>query len=277
MSNLRILIILGASACALSLSSDVVIGSFNLRREGKEALPERSWTNRLPAVSQMILAQAPTVIGFQEATKSQIQHLKEALPAYAGIGTSRGKSWFGLAQDEAVPLFFDTNKVTLLAGNTFFIHSSSLWIGKSGFLPRICTWGLFHTKDTGQKFYVLNIHLDHAFESARLNNLKHVINWIKDAIKDPTIPVFIVGDFNTELTPIIKAALPGFSDVRDMANNIQGSRETHTAWGKGPFDKIDHILIKSTTAILVPQYNTIIEENNLYLSDHRPIFATIAL
>lgn len=273
-----------------SLAQATVIGSYNLRREGFEPNADHQWFLRSPLVKKMVVEHRPAVIGFQEAVKNQIDDLSGGMQDYAWFGTSRGARWFGVLADEAVPLFYDTKQVDALDSGTFFINPGTYWIydvATKGLCPRICTWGLFKLKDSEKQFYVFNIHLDHLYEQARINGLNKVLEGMAKHVTDHSIPVFLIGDFNTDLTPEISNLLINFKDVRDEAKNVIGPRETSTGFGnKKPATCIDHILMEKSQTILVSNFETVLDPADVnpgqsgegaYMSDHRAIFATLDL
>jgi endonuclease/exonuclease/phosphatase family metal-dependent hydrolase len=53
--------------------------TYNIRRDGKEAKPDRIWSNRAALVAGIITAANPDVIGIQEATENQITDLHAQL------------------------------------------------------------------------------------------------------------------------------------------------------------------------------------------------------
>jgi hypothetical protein len=235
----------------------------------------------MPAVSTFLQEYHPVIIGFQEATAGQIADISRTLPEYGWVGTSRGSSWWGLAKDEAVPLFYDKNSVKLLDSGTFSIMPSKNWlknwlmITEIGLVPRICTWAFFEIKETGSRFYVFNLHLDHMYEKARLNQLKKLQEQMIGIVHEK-VPVFVMGDFNSDLTPAIAHELPHYENLRVKAAQIEGPAFTSTSWGS-KLKRIDHILVKFGGQLCVTKFQVFEEKNRTYLSDHRPVLATLEL
>jgi len=173
------------------------IATYNIRRKGKEKLPVRLWENRLPAVVALLENMQPDIIGLQEAVEEQINDIANQLKNYDWFGQRRKKSWGGLSASEYNPIFYNKKRLILHEKGTFHINDWQSWPSwlkqphVIGLLPRICTWGFFEIKKTGQKFYVYNTHLDHKFASARLNQLKTIIARMKQ-----NNIIFCLGDFD---------------------------------------------------------------------------------
>lgn len=256
------------------------IMTYNIRRAGKEKTKERQWNNRLPLLKEQLLRLKPNIIGFQEATITQINDLEKELPHFARIGKGRGASWWGLGTNEHTPIFYEKDRFELLANETFSINQiteklgwTPLQVTQTGWLPRICTWGKFKDKKTGKSFYVYNTHLDNTYHAARLNGLRA----INDDIDEHThgLPVILMGDFNTEITPDIKELLAHFYVAKDRARFKSGPEQTRTGWQDEELKSIDHILIKDDNATVF-RY-AVISSQMPYPSDHRAVLADISL
>lgn len=279
--NKCLLIILTLIPSFAAHAAPLTIATFNIRRDGSEAEETRAWRNRVPAVAGFLQEYHPAIIGFQEATAGQIADISRMLPYHEWVGIGRGSSWWGLAKDEAVPLFYDKTSIKLLDSGTFSLMPSKNWlkswlkVTENGLVPRICTWGFFELKETGSRFYVFNLHLDHKYEKARLNQLKKLQEQMPQIVREKA-PVFVMGDFNSDLTPSIAHELPDYANLRVKAAQVEGPAFTSTSWGS-KLKRIDHILVKFGEQLYVAKYQVFEEKNRSYLSDHRPVMATIEL
>lgn len=249
--------------------------------------PKREWDNRKAAVITMLQQQRPTLFGLQEATWQQIVDLKKGLKDYNLFGRGRGLSWGGRGTNEYTPIFYDKTKLQKQQEDTFVLNPkfkqsgirnwiNYLWnYNKIGLLPRVCTYALFTDKQTQKQFYVFNTHLDHKFASARLQQLKAILNKIKQVVKDKT-PVILMGDFNTNVTGEIKQILEqnGFVNTKTEAQEKTGPQLTQEEdWsGKGEKAKlIDHILLKNGESVQVQKYTVLKPEKGTIWSDHYPV------
>jgi len=276
------------------------VATYNIRREGKEKFPPREWKNRLPAIVKLLENIQPDIIGLQEPIKKQIDDLTGQLENYGWFGQGRGESWGGRGKNEYNPIFYNKKNLILHKQGTFHLNDWKLswqsWLKQPhviGLLPRICTWGLFEIKKTGYKFYVYNTHLDHKFTTARLNQLKIIIDIINqnNDTNDNKNNIILLGDFNTDLDGTIQSLVnkEALRNTRDLAKHLEGPRETATGWDDKDLQQIDHILIKNNNegpTVIVKQH--VVCENkgwaailksdpviNRHPSDHRPVFVDI--
>ena len=263
----------------------LTIMSFNIRRKGKEKGPDRLWQNRLPLIKELLEEANPDIIGFQEVTKKQREDLMHTLPNnFKYVGTGRGASWAGLGTDEATPIFYNTEKFELKEHETYQLNKASMWKwmrkrNEYGYLPRICTWANFTLKDSDKQLYVFNTHLDHKSEKARLNQLKNILKKT-EAITD--CPVFIMGDFNTDLVEPIQKELSNHNYVNTKEETVHrsGPKETYTGWQDEPEKLIDHILVKNgknNKSLRITKYEVIKKEDSAFPSDHRPVLIQVSL
>jgi endonuclease/exonuclease/phosphatase family metal-dependent hydrolase len=192
----------------------------------------------------------------------------------------RGASWFGYGPDEANPIAYNQDTVQCVDNGTFPINNVASWYGwmpwdvsKTGTLPRICTWAKFKNKQTNTDFYVYNTHLDHQYETARINSVPKIMAEIEYRTKG-TFPVIITGDMNSQFEGEIKKAFDGFTHVRDLAAQSDDSKKpTSTGWEDDKLKTIDHILVNKF--ITKVQSHHVVDSEKPYPSDHRPVVAEI--
>jgi len=247
----------------------------------------RAWENRLPAVVALLENIQPDIIGLQEPIKKQIDDLANQLEGYEWFGQGRGESWGGRGADEYNPIFYNKKRLTLHEKGTFHINdwqSWESWLKQPqviGLLPRICTWGLFEIKETGQTFYVYNTHLDHKFASARFNQLKTIIAAMKQSnyADNNKNNIMLVGDFNTELDNTVQSVLNemGLRNTKNLAKSLRGSGITAPGWDNKDPRQIDHILVKNNgknQTVTVKQH-VVLRQVNQQPSDHYPVFVDV--
>jgi len=261
------------------------IATYNIRRQGKEKLPVREWENRLPAVIKLLESIQPDIIGLQEPIKEQIDDLANILENYDWFGQGRGKSWGGRGADEYNPIFYNKKRLTLHEKGTFHINDWSWqsWLKPHviALLPRICTWGLFEIKETGQKFYVYNTHLDHKLAFARRNQLKAIITRMKqnNYAANNKNNIILLGDFNTELDDKVQSVLNeiGLCNTKNLAKSLKGPGITSPGWDNKDPRQIDHILVKDNgknQAVTVKQH-VVLRQVDQQPSDHYPVYVDV--
>lgn len=267
------------------IAQQLCIGSYNIRRKGKESRSVFKWKNRANLVFRLIGDIGYDVVGLQEATRKQIQDISVAFPEYGWIGQSRrfhvaGGTWQKFVTkrtpDEYNPLFYNRKRVNLLSFGTFGINPRAK--RKIATLARICTWGLFQDKITHQRFYVYNTHLDCDADNneMRIAQIKLVIADIKKRTLD--LPVILMGDLNTPLTGKMLSEIErtGFMLAKKMAQTVEGPQETRTGWNNSELKTIDHMVIYAPQAALqVAQYAVVPSATGVFPSDHRPIYAMV--
>ncbi len=263
------------------------IATYNIRRKGKEKLEVREWENRSLAVIKLIEAMQPDIIGLQEAVEKQIDDLTNQLESYDWFGRGRGESWGGRGADEYNPIFYNKKRLTLHEKGTFHINdwqSWQSWLKQPhviGLLPRVCTWGFFEIKETGQTLYVYNTHLDHKFASARLNQLKTIITTMKqnNHADNNKNDIILLGDFNTELDDTVQSVLNemGLCNTKDLAKNLKGPGITSPGWDNKDPRKIDHILIKDNdkNQTATVKQHVVLRQVDQQPSDHYPVFVDV--
>jgi endonuclease/exonuclease/phosphatase family metal-dependent hydrolase len=257
--------------------------SYNVRRKGDDP-QEHQWSNRKELISKQILTKKPTIIGFQEVVQGeQFDDLNKALSHYKSFGEPRSKNagilqWFVMkhpkAKNECNPIFYNSEKVTLIESGTFGINPVKNLF--TAWLPRVCTWGLFEDKKTKEQFYVYNTHLDKDSEKIQRKQLEIILNHRKKGKHNQSAPVIIMGDFNTKIEGDIKKIISdaGFAHAKEKAKVTKGPDATRTGWNDSALKEIDHILVKNAD---VTEYEVVESPQGVYPSDHRPVTAKIGL
>jgi endonuclease/exonuclease/phosphatase family metal-dependent hydrolase len=279
-----------SSPLLVACDNQLTIVTYNIRYKTQEIKPERLWGNRVGKIVGFIKNKRPDIIGLQEPILDQIKDLDSAL---SGLGYQ----WFGQGMalrskpgmNEYCAIFYNTEKLTRIdlsdqASDTFWINPVGDDQKQTGRLKRICTWGLFKVNNSGKYLALFNTHLDHESEVVRVNQLEVLMDKLDSLLPliqktvHAAVPVFLIGDFNQDLTPEIKGALPEFIDARLKAQAISGLFETHASWSAGGphVGRFDHILLKEGSKVSVEQIHTYADET-YSMSDHRPVIATILL
>jgi endonuclease/exonuclease/phosphatase family metal-dependent hydrolase len=260
--------------------------TYNIRRDGKEAKPDRIWSNRAALVAGIITAANPDVIGIQEATENQITDLHAQLKNYASERKGRGAAWhigqwlgFKKSENEFNPIFWNQDKFELVESETFSINQSWFYgpnVKKTGWHNRICTRVKLKDKATDKEFFVYNTHLDNSFPEARAAQVQVIKEHIAQNTGD--MPVIVTGDFNAQFDGEIKTAFDGFDHAKEVATKTAGPKETRTGWGDDELKPIDHILLKAGKGIVL-QHVVVNHPTDaaVYPSDHRAVYVDITL
>ena len=267
---------LGAQAPAPG-SATLKVMTFNIRY-GTADDGDNHWDKRKDFLVDVIRAEAPDVIGVQEALHAQLSYILKALPEYAMVGVGRDD---GVRAGEHSSILYRTATLPVSRSDTFWFSdtpdrvASKSW-GNS--ITRICTWAQFTTPE-GQPFYLYNVHLDHQSQPSREKSAALLRARIE--ARDPKAPVIVMGDFNAGERNAAVAAMREGNVLRDTFRlKHPGASAVGTfsgfTFGKVGGEKIDHIFVTGDWEVVDA---TIVRtsRDNRYPSDHFPVTATLRL
>jgi endonuclease/exonuclease/phosphatase family metal-dependent hydrolase len=261
--------------------NELKIMSFNVRTSGMDKDTPNHWEHRKEACIALIKDQKPTLIGFQEAVYSaQWEWIKDQLKSegYDGYGLNRqtGKE---SGSGECPGILYDKSVIKKIEVGTFWLSEtpdkpSKGW-GANYY--RTATWGVFEYIPTGDKFVMINTHLDHESETAQIEGMKLIANKLKE-YEDEDYPLFLTGDFNVVASD--KALEPIKDFMRNARTYAHPTDNNPTVNGFGDTSskkKIDHIYYSDY--LKIKEYYTIVDSYSgvTYVSDHYPIYAIIKL
>ena len=254
--------------------------SFNIRVLNTSDAAENQWTNRADNVCALITELQPDLLGVQEAVPQQYEDVKAGLDGYASIFAGRDDGTKG----EGTPLFYRADRFRLVDSGHFWLSPTPNQpsIGWNASCNRIAVWAVLEDVATGKSFVYLNTHFDHVSEEARVESAK----LIKETVRGiaPNLPFVFNADFNLNDKSEGYDLLVNYSypciDTWKAAAETEGGPGTLDIWGTYPNvadNKIDFIFAsKGTTverSVICPAAN----EAGEYYSDHKAIYADIAL
>ncbi|MBM3808498.1 MAG: endonuclease/exonuclease/phosphatase family protein [Acidimicrobiia bacterium] len=276
----RVLLVAGALVLAVPGASATApeplnVMTFNIRYGTANDGPDR-WELRRGQLFDLLEAQAPDVIGLQEALHFQIDEILAAVPGYAMVGVGRSD---GGQSGEYAAILYRSARLTVRQTHTFWfsdtpdVVKSNTW---GAALERICTWALFDDAQ-GTSFYVFNLHLDHVSQSAREKSVTLLLDRI--AKRAPSLPVVVTGDFNTgELNPAAQAMRKVFRDSYRVVHPTASEAGTANSFkfGQTSGEKIDYIFVEPGTEVMGADILRSAVAGR-YPSDHFPVTARIRL
>ncbi len=249
--------------------------SYNIRYDGHSDLAP-DWSQRKGPIVAQLQSARPTIIGFQEVLKNQLDDLNKALPSFRAVGVGRDD---GKAAGEFAPIFFDTTRYLLLQSGTFWLSPTPDMPSKGwdAALNRICTYALLQSKYDGKKLWVLNTHFDHVGEDARLHSAQLLIEKFAEFTQIVNAPMLLLGDFNAEPdSPIYLLLKALFQDLscskrhRELCSEPTFNAFTLTASD----DKIIDYFFGSPGIVSI-QFKVLKEHfDRSYPSDHFPLELT---
>ena len=269
-SFLTLMVVFMLAACG-SKETTVRYISYNIRY-GTANDGDNAWEFRHSATKQMLETEQPTVFGLQEALPLQLDYIAENFPQYSRVGVGRDD---GKEAGEFMALFYRNDLYELLDSGNFWLSETPdvPGLGWDAACTRIVTWACLKDKGTGKNFYAFNTHLDHVGKVAREQSILLIVDKIKEIVADANVPVFLSGDFNSDVSwPIFDPLKAEMSDARTFLPEEQWS-ETYNAWGR-EYDGtriIDYIFYKNARVTGFRTLNG--DYGKPYISDHYPICA----
>jgi endonuclease/exonuclease/phosphatase family metal-dependent hydrolase len=263
-------------------ASSLNIMTYNVRYDN-EGDGVNKWSYRKDVAAQIILNEDIDIVGMQEVLNNQLNDLKSRLAGYNSIGVGRNGGTGG----EYSPIFYKTDRFTVISSNTFWLSETPDVVdseGWDGAHPRIATWAILEDKANQSRLLVINTHIDHQGGTAQQEGVKLIMSRI-GTMNPNALPVVLTGDFN--MTPtnanIVYISNPSTPNrlfhTKTLAQTTSGPGGTVHSFGATPEPQrtfIDYIFVSELTEVLS---HAVLPDklNNIYLSDHAPVVAKIKL
>ncbi|KAJ7754168.1 Endonuclease/exonuclease/phosphatase [Mycena maculata] len=194
---------------SLALLPNPLEGPGYFRKSG-----EQPWSIRRLRVAEQLLGEGIILAGFQEALDRQVHDLAELFgPEWDWVGVGRDD---GARAGEYSPIFYKKSEVVLLSYDSF-------WTSNTPFVPsrfpdagshRVCTTVHLQRRNGGQKFTVLNTHMDDRSDAQRRHAASMILARARYESETTSAPVFVLGDFNSPPTGRDAAAYEIATGVR---------------------------------------------------------------
>jgi endonuclease/exonuclease/phosphatase family metal-dependent hydrolase len=232
----------------------VKVLTFNVRTQEADPVDAplgNDWVKRLPLALEVLSAQAPDVVGLQEATDAQVEALKGS---------------FALLGAPGVSILYDASRLTPLEG-------AVVGVGNYGNMDpwgeRYCNWQRFKLEGTSSEFVFFNTHLSTAGDNVPQAEfvLEMAATWAEQGL-----PSVVVGDFNYDASATIAAHgfVDGLSDHAGTFHGFAGGRS-------GP--RLDFIALAGASAqgSGVDTRSDDAADPTVYPSDHYPVWGLLEL
>ena len=259
---------------------EIKIMSFNIRTKTSKDEGINHWDQRKAACVALIKDHMPDIMGVQEATfTNQWLWLKDELKSagYDGYGLNRqtGKE---SGSGECPGILWNGKVIKKIEAGTFWLSETPDTPSKGwdANYYRTATWGLFEHIATGQRFFMVNTHLDHESTTAQVEGMKLIEQKLLEYEWD--YPLYLTGDFNVISTDKALDGVRKFMRNARTYATVRDANPTVNGFGDSTSRKqIDHIYYSDY--LKVPEYYTIMDAYNgvTYVSDHYPIYAIIKL
>ena len=228
-----------------------------------------SFIHRAVPLYDKIAEEKPDVVGFQEVVEGSLNIIERLFGnEYIFAGQLRNEDFKG----EGLYTMIRKESCQLLGFETIWL-SPTPYVPGSRFenqskFPRICLQALVRHKESGERFRIFNVHLDHISEEAKVLGVKMTLDFLESYRERDGFPVVLLGDFNAHPDSETIKICKSFKDLKEVSEDIE---VTFHKYGKEA-RKIDYIFMSQTLADRVK--NTKIwdnERNGIYLSDHYPV------
>lgn len=261
---------------------ELTVMTFNLRYAARDAHP---WERRLPLVVELWRQARPDVVGTQEGLYGQLRDLERELPDYRWIGLGRE----GGSHGEFMAIFFRPDALEPLEYDHFWLSETPDRIGSQSWgsaCPRMVTWVRFRHVASGRELVVVNTHLDHVSERARVESaaliLERTAAFDGHVPFDAGVPHVLLGDFNAaagESEPYRRLVeRGGFRDAWVLADHRGPEVGTFHGYA-GPREggpRIDWILVRKRFRVREARILTFGRDGE-WPSDHFPVLARLVL
>ncbi len=247
--------------------------SYNIRY-GTANDGDNAWDIRKPATKEMISREQPDVFGLQEALIGQLEYIDSNFLQYSRVGVGRDD---GKEEGEFMAVYYRNDKFQLLENGNFWLSETPdvCSMGWDAACRRIVTWAKFKVADADKEFYVFNTHLDHVGEVAREQSILLIVKKIDEIVKDANAPVFLSGDFNSNVSsPIFDPLKNIMKDSRAILPESEWI-STYNNYGNGNDAMIDYIFYKNAEVLDFKTLNG--DYGKPYISDHYPVMATMKI
>ena len=261
-----------AVACVLCAgATEYRLGSYNIRYSNKnDSIAGNGWGQRSPYVASLIRFHDFDIIGTQEGKYHQLQDMLSMMPGYDDIGVGRDD---GIHAGEHSAIFYKTDKFDVVDHGDFWLSETPDRPSKGWDAPmhkRICSWGKFRDRNSGDTILFINLHMDHRGVQARAESAKLVLERIKE-LSDGN-PVIVTGDFNTDQHSEPYALLQNSGVVRDSydaAEFLYAPNGTYFAFEPYRYTekRIDHLFVND--GFRVKRYGVLTDTYRARLTDEQ--------
>ncbi len=232
---------------------------------------------RANIVPEIIEEYLPDTVGVQECTYQWYKKLTRSLEDYAFVGVGRDTGDLSVNCGEISGILYKKDKYNLIDSGTFWLSETSdeVSFGWDAACRRVCTWVVLEEKETGKQLAHVNTHLDHVGAEARTNGLKMVT----DKAESFDIPTVVTGDFNFNKYSGLynQMVATSLNDTSETASIKMSGKTFHAYNGGESGTPIDFVL---TNGKITEVKNYVIVRdliNNIYTSDHYPIYADMVI
>ena len=203
---------------------NICLTSSNIRFDNPED-GVNAWGQRKTILSQSLLANSPDIIATQEGRIDQLKELEKILRDYEIVDTHR--SWMG---SRMYPSFFiKKNFFEIISSMDLWLSDTPELAGSSSFgsaFPRLMTVLKVQLKNTSEKLFLINTHLDHKKSNTRIQQVQVLINQVQ-RVMGLNEHLVIMGDFNDSPQSQVRSLLmDAFPQLQDSWRKFNSKEES---------------------------------------------------
>jgi len=186
------------------------------------------WSSRKEVCLKVVENQKPDIIALQEVLKSQAEDFRQHFGNYQLFGFDGPEmdahltGYHGIAKN---PILFSLDRYELQTGGTYWLSETPLVAGSKSWdtaRARHANWVRLRDKQTDKVFRVVNLHLDHVAETAKIQQLKMVVE--ESAQYQPDFPQILTGDFNSRYDSRVFDSVRG-GEWKETYETVHGEGE----------------------------------------------------
>lgn len=227
---------------------------------------------RTDRVLEAIRAEAPDIIGFQEATDSMRDFLRKNLPEYAILGGGRTKCYDG----EGIPVAYKEDMFELIEFQTKWLSDTPDVPGSrvqeldQSKYPRIYELVKLRRISDNKIIALVNTHTDHTGVQTRVWESERLIKVMKEISADAII---LTGDMNERPDGEAIKMLTADPELKLIEASACVEGTFHNFGRRLPAWKIDYVF--STIPCMESHAVEDVPVNGVYISDHQPVVADL--
>jgi endonuclease/exonuclease/phosphatase family metal-dependent hydrolase len=215
------------------------------------------WPFRKAICADVIAAQSPDIICFQEMWDVQLRDLQSEFPAYEWFATVDEPS----GQNPMNAVFYRAAAFTRISGAGYWLSETPHVPGSKSWdsdCVRLANWLRLRARASGKEFRVINAHLDHVSQTARENQARLIVEDsngypadyaqvltgdMNCAAGNPAIALFEAGMWRDTYTVVHGVADPGFTNHGFLGPDFRPDA------GRPELGKIDWIFVKGNLRV----------------------------
>jgi endonuclease/exonuclease/phosphatase family metal-dependent hydrolase len=251
--------------------------SFNVRGSFVDD-GENAWPARRELNFAVIRERAPDLIGFQELQDGNWDDYASSLPDF---GRLRGPAYNNREPFCYPSVFWKEPRLERVSDGGFWLSTtpeefSASWETNC---VRSAAWVRLRESSSGQPLFVLNTHLDHVSQEARLEGARLIVRRLAE-LRAGGEPALVTGDFNcTPGSPAHAVFLEaGFTDAF-VAAGAEECGTFHAFTGEARAGRIDWVLVDPGACRVSFAAAQVIRDSQppVYPSDHFPLLVDLTL